>query len=102
MVLGEFFSMRALHTVVPDIVAVPLAWGTYASNSNIHFFLCEFVHMTGDIPEIEAFTIKVAQLHRTYSPFNMYGFYVPTFQGNGPILGKISSRNIFDVLLKPK
>ena len=77
--------MRALHTVLPDTVAVPIGWGTYASDSNIHFFLCSFVDMTDDLPEVEAFTSKIAELHRkSYSPFNMYGFAVPTLQGTIP------------------
>ena len=85
MVSGEFFSMRALHTAIPDAVANPIAWGTYASDTNIHFFLCSFVEMTDDLPDIEAFTAKIAELHQTtHSPFNMYGFTVPTLQGTIP------------------
>ena len=85
MVFGEFFSTRALHTAIPDAVANPIGWGTYASDSHVHFFLCSFVDMTNDLPEIEAFTANIAELHRTtHSPFNMYGFMVPTVQGTIP------------------
>lgn len=38
MVSGEFASMTALHAVVPDVTPVPLSWGTYAQDSNAHFF----------------------------------------------------------------
>ncbi len=64
MMSGEFVSMTALHDTVPDLVPTPVAWGTYASDPNIHFFLCSFHDMTDEIPDIQKFTSKVAELHR--------------------------------------
>lgn len=85
MVSGEFVSMTALHNAVPDLTPVPIAWGTYASNANVHFFLCSFVDMTDDIPDLETFPPKVAELHRkAISPNGKYGFPVPTYQGQIP------------------
>lgn len=85
MMSGEFVSMTALHDTVPDLVPTPVAWGTYASDPNIHFFLCSFHDMTDEIPDIQKFTSKVAELHRkSVSPKGKYGFPVPTYQGRIP------------------
>lgn len=85
MVSGEFASMTALHKTVPDLTPAPIAWGTYASDSNVHFFLCSFVEMTDDVPEIQTFIPKIAELHKNgLSPNGKYGFSVPTYQGSIP------------------
>ena len=82
MVSGEFFSMTTLHQVIPDATPAPIAWGTYASNSDIHFFLCHFVDVIDEVPDIETFTIKIAELHlRSFSPNGKYGFPIPTYMG---------------------
>ena len=79
---GEFASMSALHSVLPEIVPRPIAWDTYASEPNVHFFLCAFHEMTDDVPDIQKLPAKVAELHeKGVSPNGKYGFPVPTFQG---------------------
>ncbi|CRK41923.1 hypothetical protein BN1708_008591 [Verticillium longisporum] len=45
MVNGEFVSMSALHSTLPELAPKPISWGTYKSNDNIHFFLCDFHEM---------------------------------------------------------
>ena len=41
--------------------------------------------MTDDIPEIQAFTQNLAELHtKGVSPNGMYGFHVPTYKGTIP------------------
>lgn len=42
MMHGEFESMSALYTIVPDFVPKPLAWGSYQNMEEVHFFLCDF------------------------------------------------------------
>jgi protein-ribulosamine 3-kinase len=85
MVSGEFVSMTAIHKTIPDSTPAPVAWGTYASNPNIHFFLCHFVDMIDEVPEIQAFVARVAELHtRGVSPNGKYGFPVPTYMGQMP------------------
>jgi fructosamine-3-kinase len=82
MVLGEFISMSSLYEAAPDATPKPMGWGTYATNPEIHFFLCSFVEMIDEVPDIQAFTSKVAELHRKgISPTGKYGFSVPTFLG---------------------
>lgn len=82
MVSGELVSMTTLHQTIPDSTPAPIAWGTYASNPNIHFFLCHFVKVIDEVPDIETFTLKVADLHaKSSSPNGKYGFPVPTYMG---------------------
>lgn len=50
MASGEFSSMTALHNAIPDATPKPLGWGTYASNPNVHFFLCLFIDMIDEVP----------------------------------------------------
>ena len=85
MVSGEFVSMTAMHKTIPDATPASIAWGTYASNPDIHFFLCYFVDMTDEVPDVQAFTTKVAALHTNgISPTGKYGFPVPTYMGQMP------------------
>jgi hypothetical protein len=51
MVSGDYISMAAFYKTLPKFVPTPVGCGTYASNPNIHFFLCELVNMTDDIPD---------------------------------------------------
>jgi protein-ribulosamine 3-kinase len=85
MVSGEFVSMSTLHSVIPDATPAPIAWGTYASNPEIHFFLCQFLDVTDEVPDVQTFTAKVAELHmKGVSPNGKYGFDVPTYMGQMP------------------
>lgn len=85
MMSGEFLSMTAIHDTVPDLAPAPIGWGTYASDPNVHFFLCSFHDMTNEIPDETLLAAKIAELHKKgISPTGKYGFPVPTFQGNIP------------------
>ena len=84
MVAQEFVSMKTLYDIVPDLLPKPIAYGTYAANANIHFFVSEFVEMTDDVPDT-SFMAALADLHsKTISPNNKYGFSVPSFQRTVP------------------
>ena len=85
MVSGEFASMTALYKTIPDSTPAPVAWGTFATNSNIHFFLCHFIDMIDEVPEVQTFVARVAELHiKGISPNGKYGFPVPTYMGQMP------------------
>lgn len=85
MVSGEFASMSSLHRAPPYIVPHPSAWGTYASDPNIHFFLCVFVDMDDDLPDVQKLARGLAELHTNdVNPDGKYGFHVPTLQGTIP------------------
>lgn len=85
MVSGEFVSMKSLHDTLPTFTPFPVAWGTYATDPNVHFFLCGFVDMMGDLPDVDLLALSLAELHkRGLSPNGKYGFSVPTLQGTIP------------------
>ncbi|KKY27863.1 hypothetical protein UCRPC4_g00843 [Phaeomoniella chlamydospora] len=79
---GEYESMKAIHAVMPEFVPEPVAVGTYASNSDVHFYLMGFLDMTDETPGPEALPKKVAEMHeKCTSPNGNYGFHVPTNMG---------------------
>lgn len=85
MMSGELASMTAIYNATPQFAPLPIAWGTYASDPEIHFFLCSFHEMSDELPDVERFAESVAALHRNgKSPTGKYGFPVGTFQGNLP------------------
>jgi protein-ribulosamine 3-kinase len=85
MVSGEFVSMTALYKPLPKFVPEPIGTGTYAPAPDIHFFCCEQISMTYEIPEIQAFTSTLAELHtKGINPGGRYGFHVPTYKGTVP------------------
>lgn len=78
--------MEKLYATVPDLVPQPIAWGSYSSMAEVHFFLSEFRPMTGGLPDIETFPAKIAEMHRAgTSPDGRFGFDVTTFHGEIPI-----------------
>lgn len=82
MLSGEFASMSALHDTMPDLARKPYGWGTYASDPDTHFFVCAFHEMTGDIPDVQTFPAKVAELHmKATAPNGKYGFHVQIYLG---------------------
>ena len=42
MMHGDFESMSAVYALLADFTPKPIAWGTYETVSDMHFFLCEF------------------------------------------------------------
>ncbi|EEY18491.1 conserved hypothetical protein [Verticillium alfalfae VaMs.102] len=85
MVNGEFISMSALHSTLPELAPKPISWGTYKSNDNIHFFLCDFHEMDDQLCSLETFPKLVAELHtKGISPNGKFGFPITTYQGRLP------------------
>lgn len=85
MMHGEFESMSAIHALLPDFAPEPMAWGTYESVPDTHFFLCHFREMMDEMPDPHRFTARLAALHQnSRSPHGKFGFHVPTYTGNLP------------------
>ncbi|KAK5635617.1 hypothetical protein RRF57_011329 [Xylaria bambusicola] len=79
MVRGEFESMMALNSVLPE-------FGTYATVPDTHFFVCEFREMTNDMPEPHKFAALLSTVHqRSVSPTGKFGFHITTYAGNLPL-----------------
>lgn len=85
MMHWEFESMSAIHTVLPNFAPKPVAWGTYETISETHFFLCQFREMIDEMPDPHRFTARLAALHeKSKSPEGKFGFHVATCTGNLP------------------
>ena len=82
---GNTLLWRLCGRLLPKFVSPPIGCVTYTSNPDIHFFLCELINVTDDIPEIQTFTETLAELHtKDLSPNGKYGFEVPTYKGTIP------------------
>jgi protein-ribulosamine 3-kinase len=87
MVHGEFESMSAIHSLMPGFVPKPIAWGTYETIPDTHFFLCEYREMTDEMPDPYKFTARLSALHQnSNSPNGKFGFHITTYNGNLPQL----------------
>lgn len=77
MLHGEFESMRALYKVAPDFAPKPIAWGSYHTIPDTHFFLCEYREMIDEMPNPENFTARLAAVHQnSESPTGKFGFHM--------------------------
>ena len=84
---SEYEATCAIHAVVPDFTTKPIAWGTYDTVKDTHFYLCNFPEMTHEMPDPYAFTAHLAKLHQeSVSPTGNFGFHVQTFNGRLPQL----------------
>ncbi|KAH9887155.1 Fructosamine kinase-domain-containing protein [Xylariomycetidae sp. FL2044] len=95
MMHGEYESMKALYAIDPELVPEPIAWSTYATDGDVHFFLCAFVHMdqTRALCAADDLAGRLVRLHRASqrSPppaettettkAQKFGFHVATYQG---------------------
>ena len=87
MMHGEYESEKALHAIKPDFVPYPIASGTYISDPNTHFFLCDFQDMVDSLPDVDEFCNELAQLHSTsmlHSLDGRFGFHTTTCNGKLP------------------
>ncbi|EAU38482.1 conserved hypothetical protein [Aspergillus terreus NIH2624] len=86
MARGEYESMAAIYAVTPDFAPRPISYGTYKTNKETHFFLCEYREMKPAImPEPTSFGAGLADLHKdSVSPEGKFGFHITTYSGNLP------------------
>ncbi|CAJ2499956.1 Uu.00g028090.m01.CDS01 [Anthostomella pinea] len=87
LVFGDNQAMKALWDVMPELVARPYGYGTYKQMDDVHFFLCAFHELTGEIHDIGNFPAHVAELHKRGVladgkfgfPHEVYGGRLPQF-----------------------
>jgi fructosamine-3-kinase len=85
MMNGEFESMTAIYNVLPNFTPKPIAWGSYETVPDTHFFISEFREMSDELPDPQKFTAQLATLHqKSESPNGKFGFHITTFNGNLP------------------
>jgi protein-ribulosamine 3-kinase len=85
MIEGEYESMKVINAVIPEFAPKAISWGSFKSNSDHHFLLCDFHEMDDELPEMQKFCSSLARLHRdSKSPNGKFGFHVTTYNGNIP------------------
>ncbi|KAH8886230.1 hypothetical protein GQ53DRAFT_828231 [Thozetella sp. PMI_491] len=85
MASSEFEAMTTLYQIMPEMVAPPVAWGSYESSPDTHFFVCEFRELSDDIPDPYPFASPMAELHkRGVNAEGKFGMPSVTFGGNNP------------------
>lgn len=87
MFAGEFASMTALHTSIPQHVPRPLSWGAFTTGDR-YFQLYPFHRfIKGARPSIPSLVSIAASLHSapsSLSPTGKFGFEITTYNGNLP------------------
>lgn len=86
MLRGEYEGSSTIYKYTPEGIPRPVAWGTYKSDPNTHFYLCEFMDMIEELPDIRKFSALLAKLHRESmldpdAP-KEFGFHVMTHEGS--------------------
>lgn len=77
--------MTLFHSVLPDVVAEPIAWGSYTQEPDTHYFVCRYVPFTNDLPDAPALATILADLHeRATSPTGEFGSLHVGFGGRNP------------------
>lgn len=78
---GTYVSEKLIYSFIPEHVLAPLAFGSYESLPNIHYYMCDYVDMTDDLPDPARFGQTLANLHLNSmgrSPTGRYGFHLTT------------------------
>lgn len=84
-VLGEYMAMLEIYNTLPDFAPRPRGYGKCKFDDS-HFFLCDYLTITNELPDPVRLGEKLAELHRnSQSPTGMFGFHVKTFDGKLPL-----------------
>ncbi|KAK2805641.1 hypothetical protein FQN51_009144 [Onygenales sp. PD_10] len=82
---GEYEATSEIHAVAGDFAPKPIAWGTFKSRPDAHYYICKFYELDEGIPEPAEFCARLAELHKlSVSPNGKFGFHVVTYNGNLP------------------
>ena len=88
MMICAYKGEMVIHSILPNNVPKPIAWGTYHSKPETHFFMAEFVSMNDNIPDPLMWAETVAKLHKKSagkSPTGKFGFHISTFMAAVPV-----------------
>lgn len=64
MLRGECEGSKVVYKYTRESIPRPMAWGTYKSDPNTRFYLCEFMDMIEELRDIRKFSALLAKLHR--------------------------------------
>ena len=82
MAEGEFESQKALASIIPENVDIPVAWGIFDRDKSKAFFMTRFRDLRQFSPLMMSFLTTLRKLHETSeSPTGRFGFHVTTYNG---------------------
>ncbi|KAJ1323889.1 protein-ribulosamine 3-kinase [Microdochium nivale] len=83
-VYGEYMSMKEIHDTLPSAVPTPRGHGPCNDSPGTHFYVCDYIPVTHELPDPVELGRKLAEFHRKSKPppNGMFGFYCPTFDGD--------------------
>jgi fructosamine-3-kinase len=94
MLKGEYNSSVDMDTVIPGFAPIPIGWGTFESDSNLHFFLQAFHEMDNEVPDMDQLTKTLAEMHLKSADMledmaaghqrpegKVYGYHITTHNG---------------------
>ncbi len=87
MMKGTFESEKVLYSFIPEWVPKPVAYGSYRSRPDMHFYIAEYVEMEDVRPSPGAWAKVFSSLHKRSmgkSPEGKFGFHVDTHLANIP------------------
>jgi protein-ribulosamine 3-kinase len=84
MMHGEYESMKAIVEFSPNFAPHPIAWGTFASDPNLHFMISQFCEMDREVPDMEPTCSTLAEMHlKSHSAgIQKFGFPITTHNGS--------------------
>ncbi|RYC62872.1 hypothetical protein CHU98_g3310 [Xylaria longipes] len=89
MMEGEFESLKAIHSVSPDLAPQPYAWGKFKDGASLgddtYFLLAQFREVGEQPPNPLKFTARLAEFHKkSKSPTGKFGFHITTCHAKLP------------------
>lgn len=81
---GEYESMKAIAKFNPNFAPHAIAWGTFASDPNLHFVISQFREMNREVPDMESTCSMLAGMHlQSHSAgIRKFGFPITTYNGS--------------------
>ncbi|KAK2853296.1 hypothetical protein FQN49_005206 [Arthroderma sp. PD_2] len=83
---GEFEATSHIHRVPGRFTPKPLAWGSFSTLQNTHYYICAFYKLQEvDLLDRAEFCKSLATLHKqSVSPNGKFGYHVVTYNGDLP------------------
>ncbi|KAI1145730.1 Fructosamine kinase-domain-containing protein [Nemania diffusa] len=72
MLRGEYHGISMLYKLAPNNIPRPIAWGTYKTDPETHYYLCEFIDMIEELPDVRILPDAPRR----------FGFPVVTYEGS--------------------
>jgi fructosamine-3-kinase len=82
---GEFESTLEIHTITGAFTPKPIAWGSFKSLPDTHYYVCKFYELAKELPAQTGFCAQLGLLHtKSESPNGKFGFRIVTYNGDLP------------------